>query len=706
VRTLLLGLLLLGSLGFAKPTPKKPMNAKHPLLAPWAGPHSGVPPFDQVSVGDFEAALEWGMADQLREIDAIANNKQPPTFANTLEALEKAGQSLSRVSTLFYVHVSNLSTPEVRKVEATMAPKLAAFSDRIVQNEKLFARIKAVYDARATGLTAEQQRVAHVTYTSFVKQGAALDAAKKKELSALNQTLATKFTTFSQNQLHDEEERALVIEDEGALAGLSAQQKADAAAEATRRKAKGWAFANTRSVMEPLLTVCSNRDTREKAWRLWSSRGDFGDAFDNKVLAAEILKLRAQKAGVLGFPSYADWKLSDSMAKTPAAAMQLMRSVWAPAKAQLEADIASCQKLVDQEKGGFAIAPWDYRFYAEKVRRAKYDLDVAQLTPYLQLEHIREAMFYMAKQLYGFTFAPVVADAKGKTQFPVFHPDVSVYDVTRDGKHVGYWYFDPYARPGKQSGAWMNAYRDQHRLAGDVPTIVSNNSNFVKAAGQTVTLSWDDARTMFHEFGHALHGLSSNVTYPSLSGTNTARDFVEFPSQFHEHYLSTKPVLAMLVNEKGETIPPALLERLEKAKSFNAGFATAEAQFSAIVDMSLHMTAAPPPDLAAYEKSMRDELKVPSALIMRHRIPHFGHVFSGEGYSAGYYSYLWAEVLESDAYAAFVEAKDPYHPATAKRLFDTILSVGNTVDPAAAFEAFRGRAPSPDALLRDKGFVR
>lgn len=676
------------------------MTPKHPLLAPWPGPHGGIPPFDEVTLADLKPGLELGMEDHLKEVQAIADQSAAPTFENTIAAMERSGHPLSRAATVFGIYCSSLSTPEVRALEAEMSPKLAAYGDKIVQNSTLFARIKAVYETRASaGLNDEQQRLTWVLYTSFVKQGAALDATQKAELSRLNQSLASLTTQFSQNQLADEETKALIISRREDLAGLSSAQIADAAAEASRRGLTGqWAIANTRSAMEPFLCTASNRTMREQGWRLWTQRGDNGDANDNNSIAAEILRQRAHKAKLLGFSTYAHWKLSDSMAKDPQVAFDLLKSVWRPAVAAFQADLAQAQAIADTEGAGTKLEPWDYRYYAEKVRQAKYELDVSKLQPYLQLERIRESMFWVAQKLYGLTFTLT-------PKLPVFHPEVQVYEVTRLARHVGYWYFDPYGRAGKQSGAWMSAYREQHRLEGEVATIVSNNSNFIKGApGQPVTISWDDARTMFHEFGHALHGLSSSVTYPSLSGTNTTRDFVELPSQFHEHYLSTPEVLKFLVDEQGTPIPAALLERLEKAKHFNQGFATAEALSSALVDMMLHLSPSPPKDLKAFERQALTELGMPPALVMRHRIPHFGHIFSGDGYAAGYYSYLWAEVLEHDAFEAFTEAKGPYDAEVAERFTKHIMSVGNTIDPAKAFAQFRGRPPKPEALLRAKGF--
>jgi peptidyl-dipeptidase Dcp len=673
----------------------------NPALAPWPGRYGGVPPFDTIKVEHLGPALDEGMALMRKEIEAIATAPSQPTFENTLAALERAGQPLTRASTVFGVFSSSLSSPEFRKIEAEYSPKLAAFQDSIVQNAKLFARIKAVYEARANGkLSKEQQRLAWVTYLNFERQGATLSEADKATLTEYNQQLATLTTQFSQNQLGDEENLALTIDKQADLAGLSEAQIAALSAEAERRGQKGkWVVANTRSSMEPFLTFSSQRALREKAFRIWTRRGDNGDERDNNALVTKILALRAKKAKLLGYPTYAHWKLSDQMAKKPETALELMLSVWKPALAAFKQDVADAQIIADAEGGKFKLEAWDYRYYAEKLRKKKYDLDLNEVKPYLQLEKIREAMFWVAKALYGFTFVKVQG-------LPVFDPNMSVFEVKGSkGEHVGLWYFDPYARPGKQSGAWMNAYRDQRRLDSTITPIVSNNSNFVAGApNEPVTISWDDARTMFHEFGHALHGLNSNVTYPSLAGTSTTRDFVEFPSQFHENFLTTPQVLKFLVNQKGEPIPPSLVERILKAQTFNAGFATAEAQASAIVDMKLHLAGDVAIDPKAFEKSVLTELGMPPQLVMRHRIPAFGHLFSGDGYAAGYYSYLWSEVLEQDAFEAFRESGNPYDAKIAKRFREAVMSVGNTIDPAEAFRNFRGRDPKPEALLRSKGF--
>ena len=677
-------------------------GAGNPLLAEWKGPYGGVPPFDQVKVEDFKPALTAAMAEHLTEIDAIANRKEPATFENTIVALERSGRKLDRVQTIYGVWSSSLKTDAFQAVEKEMAPLLTAHRDAVIQNAKLFARIAAIYDSPAKAkLTPEQQRLVWSYWQDFTLNGARLSPEDKTKLSEVNQKLATLYTSFRANLLADETDDALTIDQKSDLAGLPQSLVDAAAAEATRRGQTGkWMLANTRSSMEPFLTYSSNRALRERAFRMWTSRGDKGDAHDNNALITQILALRAQKAKLLGFPTYAHWKLSDKMAKTPQAALDLVMKVWEPAVAQVHQDVAEMQKIADAENAKLTIEPWDYRFYAEKVRKAKYDLDMNLVTPYLQLEKVREAMFWMAGQLYGFSFSPV-------TNVAVFHPDVRAFEVKdRAGKHLGLWYFDPYARAGKRSGAWMNSYRDQDALDGPTTPIVSNNSNFLKPAeGKPVLISWDDASTMFHEFGHALHGLDSRVTYPRLSGSNVVWDFVEFPSQVHEKFLSTPEVLnRFLVDVNGKPMPQELADKIHKAATFGSGFSTVETQASTILDMKLHLEGDRPIDPKAYEKQALAAIGMPKEIVMRHRLPHFGHVFAGEGYAAGYYSYLWAEVLDADAYEAFKETGNPYDPATAKRFDETIMSVGNTVDPAVAFRNFRGRDPNVDALLRDYGF--
>lgn len=673
----------------------------NPLTQPWTGPYGGVPPFDKVRVTDFVPALTEAMAQERAEVDAICANKAPPSFDNTLAALERSGSMGERVGVIYGIWSGTLSTPEVRAVDMEMAPKLAAHNDAILQNPALFARIAAVYETRA-GLSPEQQRLAWLYWTRFVRAGAKLSAPDKARVAKINQELAGLFTQFSQNLLADEADYVLYLRTESELTGLPEDIRAAAAAAAEALGHKGeFAILNTRSSIDPFLTYSSRRDLREKVWRTFYSRGDNGDAHDNNAIIKQILKLRAERAKILGYPTHAHWRVEPAMAKTPEAAMDLMMRVWPSAIARVRQEVSQMQAIADAEKRGVKIAPWDYRYYAEKVRADLYALDMNAVKPYLQLDKLREGMHWAAGQLYGFSFTPV-------TDVPVAHPDITVWEVkAADGAHVGLWYFDPYARAGKRSGAWMNAYRSQSSFDGVVTTIVSNNANFVKGApGEPVLVSWDDAKTMFHEFGHALHGLNSKVAYPSLSGTAVARDYVEFPSQLNEHWLSTPQVLNRfaLHYQTGKPIPAELVEKINKAHTFRTGFAVTEYLSSALIDMKLHLAGDADIDPDAFERAELKKLGMPDELPMRHRTPQFQHIFASDGYSAGYYSYLWSEVLDHDAFEAFEEAGGPYDKALAKRLHDTIMSVGNTIDPADQYRAFRGRDPDVKAYLRDKGF--
>ena len=676
----------------------------NPLIAPWTGPFGGVPPFDKVRVEDFAPAMEAAMAANRAEITAIAANPAPASFENTIVALERSGAALDRVGTYMGIWSGTLSTPAMQAVERDMAPKESAHSDAIIQNAALFARIQAVYDARETaGLTPEQQRLTWLYWNRFVRAGARLSPQAKLRVAAINAELAGLFTTFSQNLLADETNYVLYLRTESELGGLPEDIRGAAAAAAKARGHEGeWAILNTRSSVDPFLTYSTRRDLREKVWKTFYSRGDNGDAHDNNGLIRKILKLRVERARLLGYPTHAHFRLENAMARTPENAMDLMLRVWPSAIARVKEEVAEMQAVADKEKAALRIEPWDYRFYAEKVRAERYDLDMNVVKPYMQLEKLREGMFWAAGELYGFSFHLL-------TDLPVQHPDVRVWEVKGSaGQHVGLWYFDPYARPGKRSGAWMNAYRPQETHAGVVTTIVSNNSNFVKGApGEPVLISWDDAETMFHEFGHALHGLNSAVTYPSLSGTAVARDYVEFPSQVNEHWLPTPQVLNRfaLHVETGKPIPAELVAKIEKAHTFRQGFDVTEYLASALIDMKLHLAGDADIDPDAFEREELAKLGMPKELPMRHRTPQFGHVFASDGYSAGYYSYLWSEVLALDAWEAFEEAPGgAYDKPTAKRLHDKVMSIGNTVDPAVAYRNFRGRDPDVKAYLRDKGF--
>lgn len=681
-------------------------DESNPLLSEWTGAYDGTPPFDKVKISDFKPALESAMAENLAEIDKIAGDKAAPNFENTIAAMERTGSALERVSTVYYIWAGNMSSPEYVAVAREMNVKLAAFNDKITQNEALFKRIETVYNSpEKAKLTPEQQRLTWRYYTNFVRAGAKLDAAKKTRLSEINQSLAGLYTRFSQNLLADETDIFIELKSESDLEGLPQSLK-DAAAQTAEAKGKKgtWVIANTRSSVDPFLTYSARRDLRERVWKMFVNRGDNGDKNDNNAIITEVLQLRAERAKLLGFATHAHWRLENAMAKTPEKAMELMEAVWKPAVARVREEVADMQALADKEGAKLTIEPWDYRFYMEKVRKAKYDLDQNEIKPYLQLEKLREGMFWVAGELFNFKFTPI-------DNVPVFHPDVKVWEVTdkTSGKHVGLWYFDPYARDGKRSGAWMNAYRDQQRMDGkDVTTIVSNNSNFVKGKpGEPVLISWDDATTLFHEFGHALHGLSSNVTYPSLSGTNVARDYVEFPSQLLEHWLETPEVLQKFAvhYQTGKPIPQELVEKIKKTSTFNQGFATVEYLSSALVDMKLHLAGSQKIDADKFERETLATLGMPKEIVMRHRTPQFGHVFSSDGYSAGYYSYLWSDVLNADAYAAFTEAKGgPYDKKVAANLTKYIFSVGNTVDPAEAYRNFRGRDPQTSALMKKRGF--
>ncbi|MDB5436546.1 MAG: dcp, partial [Phenylobacterium sp.] len=556
-------------------------------------------------------------------------------------------------------------------------------------------------EARDTAhLTPEQKRLAWLRWNGFVRAGAKLSPAAKARVAVINKELAGLFTTFNQNLLADETDYVLYL-DEKDLGGLPHDVR-EAAAQAAKEhgKASQYAILNTRSSMDPFLTYSDRRDLREKVWRTFYARGDNGDAHDNNAGIKQILKLRAERAKLRGYPTHAHWRLDDAMAKTPEHAMDLMMRVWPSAVARVHQEVAEMQAVADREGAKVKIAPWDYRYYAEKVRAERYALDMNDVKPYLQLEKLREGMHWAAGQLYGFEFAPV-------SDVPVQHPDVRVWKVTRGGQLVGLWYFDPYARTGKRSGAWMNAYRAQETFDGKITTIVSNNANFVKGApGQPVLVSWDDGITMFHEFGHALHGLNSEVTYPSLSGTRVPRDYVEFPSQLNENWLPTPEVLNRFAvhYQTGKPIPAELVAKINKAHTFREGFNVTEYLSSALIDMKLHLAGDADIDPRAFEKDELAKLGMPAELPMRHRTPQFQHIFASDGYSAGYYSYLWSEVLDHDAFEAFTEKGGPYDKAVARSLHENIMKVGNTVDPALQYRAFRGRDPDVKAYLRDKGF--
>ena len=681
---------------------KEPTMSTNPLIDPWSGPYNGVPPFDKIKIEDFIPSLEMAMNQKREEINAITANPEKPNFKNTIEALEKTGLALKRFQGVYYVWTSNMATPALDSIQATVEPRFASFNDSIIQNSQLFARIEAIQNDTAS-LTAEEKRLWWRYHTTFVLAGAKMDAKSKERVAAINQQLASLFTKFSQNQLKDEGEKYLEIKDAKDLDGLSESIIAAAAESAkSKNKVGSWVINNTRSAIEPFLTNCKNRSLREKAWRMFINRGDNGDANDNNAIIPQILALRAERAKLLGFETHAHLRLADKMAQTPEKALSLLESVWPFAIDRVKEEVTDMQKLADKMGDKIKIEAWDYRYYAEKVRKDKYDLDESEVKQYLELENLREGMFFMASELFNMKFTQI-------KDVPVFHPDVRVYRVNdiKSDKLIGLWYFDPYARQGKRSGAWMTAYREQEKLNGDITTIVSNNCNFLRGKeNEPILISWEDAETLFHEFGHALHGLCSNVKYPSLSGTNVATDYVEFPSQILERWLSTKEILQKyaLHYKTKEPMPQSLLDKIKNASKFNQGFATVEYLASALIDMKLHLAGAQKIDADKFERETLLALKMPKEMVMRHRTPQFGHIFADDGYSAGYYSYLWSEVLSADAWEAFTEAGGAYDKTVGKRLYDYVFSVGGTMDESTAYSLFRGKEPTKNALMKARGF--
>ena len=684
---------------------KETMKPEHNLLLQeWKGPYGGVPAFDQMNVSDIQAAVEKGMELNLSEIEAIANSSEAATFENTIAAMERSGAELDRVFSYYGIMSSNMSSPEFRDIQAILAPKLSEFSSSISQNKALFNRIKSVYDASLeTPLEADQQRVVELTYKGFEMRGAELNAAKKERYAAIDKELSTLYNTFSDNVLHDEENYVTFLKADQ-LDGLSDGFIKSAAAIASEKgKENLFAITNTRSSMDPFLTYSTNRALRKQVWTNYYSRGDNGDEYDNNNLIAQILKLRRERVEILGYKNYAEWRLQDRMAKTPENALALMEAVWPASIARVHEEVADMQAVANSNGDAITIEPWDYRFYAEKVRVAKYDLNSDEVKQYLQLDKLRDAMFYVAGRLFNYEFTPVPDGS-----VPVFQEDVKVWEVTDkdSGVHIGLWYLDPYARQGKRSGAWATTYRSHTTFDGKKTVLASNNSNFVKpAAGEALLVSWDDATTFFHEFGHALHFFSSNVKYPTLNGG--VRDYTEFQSQLLERWLSTDEVINQFLvhHETGAVIPQELVAKIKKAATFNQGFDTTEYLASALMDMKLHLADPENIDIDAFEKQTLAELKMPTELPMRHRTPHFGHVFSGEGYATAYYGYMWADVLTADAAEAFQEAPAGfYDKEVAQRLVKYLFEPRNSMDPAEAYKMFRGRDAKIEALMRDRGF--
>ncbi|MFT2091768.1 M3 family metallopeptidase [Paraglaciecola sp. 2405UD69-4] len=685
-------------------TVKEVQPQENPLLAEFSGPYGGVPAFDKMDLSYLKPALEQGMAKNLSEIQAIVNNPNPATFENTIIPLEKSGSELSRVFKYWGIWSSNLSSPEFREIQKEMVPELSAFRSKITGNEALFSRVKAVFESEELKfLTPEEQRVVLLTYSSFARNGATLKGDAKLRYAEINQELAGLQTQFANNVLADEEKYVLYLTKDQ-LSGLSESLISAAASAATSRGKEGqYAITNSRSSMDPFLTYSDERELREKVWRTYYSRGNNGDEFDNNELIKKILTLRDERVALLGYDNYSQWRLEDRMAKNPENAMALMQKVWPAAIARVDEEVADMQAIADAEGANIKIAPWDYRYYAEKVRKAKYALDSDEVKQYLQLDKLREAMFYVAGRLFNFEFTAVPEGS-----VPVFHPDVKVWEVKdkTTGDHIGLWYLDPFGRPGKRSGAWATTYRSHTTFDGKKTVLSSNNSNFVKGSeGEPTLISWDDAETYFHEFGHALHFLSATVAYPtSHSGV---RDYTEFQSQLLERWLTTDEVINnYLVHYKtGEPIPATLVAKIKKAATFNEGFKTTEYMASAIMDLLYHTTDPATIEPQAFEKAQLTKLGMPEEMVMRHRSTQFGHVFSSEGYSSGYYGYMWAEVLTSDAAEAFAEAPGGfYDKEVSDKLVKYLFSIRNAMAPEEAYRLFRGRDAKVEALMRDRGF--
>lgn len=680
-------------------------NKENSLLKDWEGDHDGVPAFDDMDLDDLKPAMRNAMKAHLEEIDQIADNKEPASFENTIEALERSGKLIDQVYTYYGIWSSNMSSDKFREIQQDLSPELSDYSSKIKQNEKLFQRIKTVYDnSQEEPLDSQEQRVVNLVYKDFEMSGANLNDEDKKIYADINKKLSELYTTFSNNVLHDEENYVTYLDD-SQVGGLP-----DSFVSSAKKAAKGmgkedaYAITNTRSSMDPFLTYSDERDIREKVWKNYYSRGDNGDDYDNNELITEILKLRDKRVELMGYDNYAEWRLQNRMAKTPENAMDLLMQVWPKAIKRVDEEVADMQAIADKNGDDITIEPWDYRYYAEKVRQAKYDLDSNEIKQYLVLDHLEDAIFYVAGRLFDFNFEEITDGS-----VPVFHEDVKVFEVTNKttGDHVGLFYLDPYARKGKRSGAWATTYRSYTSFDGETDVLASNNSNFVKGnENEPILVSWDDATTFFHEFGHALHFLSADVKYPTLNGG--VRDYTEFQSQLLERWLSTDEVINRFLKhyETGEPMPKELIAKIKKASTFNQGFGSTEFLASAIMDMKFHTTD--PDEIgnpSEFEKKTLDKLGMPDELVMRHRTPQFGHVFSGEGYATGYYGYLWADVLTADAAEAFADAEGGfYDEELADKLVKYLFAPRNAIEPSEAYKKFRGRDAKIDALMRDRGF--
>ena len=675
------------------------------FLTEWKGEYNGVPAFDKMELSQLKPAIQKAMENHLEEIDRIANLESEPTFENTIVAMEKAGKDLDRVFTYYGIYSSNISSEEFREIQQELAPEISNYRSQISQNEKLFQRIKSVYDkSQEEKLSPQQQRVIELVYKNFEMDGANLNKEDKKRYAEIEKQLSELYTQFSSNVLADEEGYVTFFSEEEAEGLPESYLKSAKVAAKENGGEKMYAVTNTRSSMDPFLTYGDNRELRKEVWQKYYARGNNGDEYDNNKIIKKILKLRDERVALMGYENYAQWRLQDRMAKNPENAIDLMMKVWPAALARVEEEVSEMETLAKNEGENITIEPWDYRYYMEKVRQEKYDLDSEEVKQYLELNNLRKAIFYVAGELFNYEFNPV---AEGSV--PVFHEDVKVWEVKDkdSGELVGLWYLDPYARKGKRSGAWATTYRSRTALNGNQPVLASNNSNFVEpAAGEPTLVSWDDAETFFHEFGHALHFLSADVKYPTLNGG--VRDYTEFQSQLLERWLSTDVVINKFLKhyKTGEPMPAELVAKIKKASTFNQGFATTEYLASALMDMKFHTTdPAEITDIQEFEKQQLDALGMPKELPMRHRSTQFGHVFSGEGYATGYYGYLWADVLTSDAAEAFAEAPGGfYDKETAHKLKRFLFAPRNAVDPAEAYRQFRGRDANIDALMRDRGF--
>ena len=684
------------------------LATSNPLLQPWDAPH-GLPPFAQIQAEHFAPALDAALAEHLADIERIANEPSAPSFENTIAALDRGGRLLDRIASLFYNLASSETSPALQAVERRLAPLLAAHHNTVYTNAPLFKRIDLLHEQRsALVLTSEQRRVLERIHFDFVRAGARLAPAAQVRYGDIMQRLAELTTRFGQNVLADESAYRLVLRDEADLAGLPEFVRASARqAAAERDLSEAGVITLSRSHIVPFLTFSDRRDLREQAWRAWTTRGEHDGEHDNRPVAREILSLRNEQARLHGYTCFADYVLADTMAGSQPAVNELLQQVWVPAKARVEQEREALQALVRSRGESLDIEAWDWRYYAEKVRQARYDIDEATIKPYFPLEHMVEAVFDCAGRLFGLRFVHL-------PQVQAYHADVKVYEV-RDAADavIGVFLHDNFARSSKRSGAWMSSFRQQSRNAGSngrgaTPAVVNNN-NFARGApGEPTLLSFDDARTLFHEFGHGLHGLLSNVTYECVSGTNVLRDFVELPSQLFEHWLEEPAVLKRHARHyrTGEPIPDALVAKLHAARRFNQGYETVRYTASALVDMAAHaLTQAQGPDVVEFEQAELQRIGLPAGIGLNHRLTHFQHLFSGSGYAAGYYVYLWAEVLDADGFDAFVEAGDPFDPGVAARLREFIYASGNSLEPSQAYRSFRGRAPTVGPMLAKRGLV-